>query len=156
MPNPVHGLIGRSLAAATPHPIASAVQFAAVHDDPKTPFGASMNVNTGKMAIAGKSDGYAVGKVPGRNGSPVPTSTASRRGARVGLGEVIHNTIRVRNATAGQPDAHVGSWYDSGTRKVEYDASELVRDKGAALGKAKTRGEKAIFDMRNVREIRVK
>lgn len=129
------------------HPAISALQFVAQH---KATGGASMNVRTGNLLPAGKK-AYVVGGEPDKAGKAIPAATYT---AGLTVGNVVKEHARVA-AASSHPDTMVGSWNDDNGHAV-VDASRAYGSKKRAVATGKARGEDAVWDNKNMAEIRTK
>lgn len=143
--NPAKGLAGRSSGAVNPV-IASAIfshQF-------NTTGGATMNVHTNEVAKPG-SPGYVVG------GHGMPTEYHDTGHAQR-LDTILGHRTRIRQATTADPHAALGYWVDreAPQPKAEVDASSIFRDRRKAVATGRSRGEKAVWDLGKMQEIRLR
>lgn len=143
--NPVAGLASRK---GEIHPVVSAACFGHLAE---TTGGATMNARTGDVAKP-HTPGYIVGGQPDRKGQRVPTEyepTAS-------LDRVLHHRSRVAAGTDA-PHAAVGYWKDTEVPESSYevDSSAIFRDRRVAKSVGRHRGEKAVWDLGEMKDIRL-
>lgn len=148
------------------NPILSAMQFAT---NTQRQGGATQNLLTGRLLkgnrrvkdasgqhveVPGTADpGYVVGGEPDRSGSRIPTRPIPRKAATPI--EAISERQRLIGQT-NSPNASLGWWRDEGkAAPVESDASAIYNDRRHAKKVGTRRGEKAIWDNKNQREIRL-
>ena len=108
------------------------------------------------IAGAGMS---ALAELLARRGIAVSGCDASpgRNEALVALGISVEPLpSRVGRATQNNPEAHLGSWHDTETNHVIYDASQVEKSRPKAVSLGKQRGEDAVWDFKNNSEIRLK
>lgn len=127
--------------------------------------GASMFLHNGKMPDVGNEKLYVVGQEPSqRTHKPVPTVMESP-GAHSKLNPTQFAAHFARlKAEATRPDgtvhpkAMIGSWRNPKDPEagIHIDMSAGYKTKKTALNKGKERGEKAIFDVKHVKDIEVK
>ena len=134
--------------------------------------GASMFLHNGRMPDVGNEKLYVVGKEPSqRTGKSVPTVHEN-----VATGNSVSPVNRVIShkqfaahfarlkAEATRPDgtvhpkAMIGSWIDdkSPVKGVQMDLSAGYKTRKTAVRKGKERGEDAVFDVKHVKDIRLK
>lgn len=130
------------------NPVLSAVIFQSLHSANK---GATMNVHTGEVLTPTKSSGFVVGGEPSAEGSRIPTEETV--GATPSLPVIMANRRRIRGLTAGIEDASMGSWVNT-SKNVEWDASRKYESLPEAMRIARTRNEKAVYDVRRNKEVR--
>jgi hypothetical protein len=140
--------VERLPAGQTRNPILSAVLFS---DLANRTGGATMNVRTGEVAKPG-SPGYIVGGQPDRKGKQVPTEQEQR----ANLPEIMGHRQRVAKST-DNPRAAVGYWRDTEVKDSPYevDSSTIFRDRRAAVSRGKQRGEKSVWDLKRMKDIRL-
>lgn len=148
------------------NPILSAMQFAT---NTQRQGGATQNLGTGRLLkgnirekdaagrhreVPGTADeGFIVSGEPDRSGKRVPTRYIPRKEATPM--EAISERERLKGLT-NSPNASLGWWRDRGrAAPVESDASAVYRDRRKAEKIGRRRGEKAIWDNKNQREIRL-
>jgi len=125
------------------------VQFAHLAE---TTGGATMGVRRHNVAQPG-SKGYIVGGEPDRHGTRVPTEyTHSTH-----LNEILGHATRIREGS-DHPEAALGYWKDAKApaSPFEVDSSALFSDRRQAMAHGVSRGEKAVFDLGNMRDIRLR
>lgn len=140
--------IERLPAGTTRNPVLSAVIFGKTADETG---GATMNVRTGEVAKA-HTPGYIVGGQPDRSGRRVPTSYESKSD----LGQILSHREKIASGTDA-PHAALGYWRDTEVpdSKFEVDSSAIFRDRRTAKVVAKRRGEKSVWDLDKMQDIRV-
>lgn len=149
------------------NPVLSAMQFAT---NTQRQGGATQNLRTGRLLkgnkrtidpdtgqhveVHGTADpGYIVSGEPDRSGSRIPTRYIPRKEATPL--EALHERSRLQEQT-NSPNASLGWWRDKGkAAPVESDASAVYRDRRRATQIGRRRGEKAIWDNKGQREIRL-
>lgn len=125
-------------------PVLSGMQFAHATN---TDGGATQDLRTGRMLQPG-TKGYIVGGEPDSHGQRIPTHY--HEGLMSPLDAIKHRS-RLRQSTQAL-GASLGSWRDNG--KVEIDASR-VTSKKQAVSLGKQRGEKAVWNNKRGREVRL-
>jgi len=148
------------------NPILSAMQFAT---NTQRQGGATQNLQSGRLLkgnkrttddagrhveVPGTADpGYIVSGEPDRSGERIPTRYIPRKEATPI--EAISERQRLRGLTSS-PNASLGWWRDKGkAAPVESDASAVYNDRRIAKQVGRRRGEKAIWDNKAQREIRL-
>lgn len=111
--------------------------------------GATMDVRTGALLRPGKR-AFMVGGEPDQHGNRIPTTYVPTE--HFGVEHVRSTLESIHSATGGRARTSIGSWMDEGN--VELDASARTRRPGEAMRKARSRGEKAIWDNARMREVR--
>lgn len=139
-----------------PHPVLSALQFAAqtneIPTDPEGVQGASLDVKTGRLMQAGKTDAWMVGGHPDAHGNRIAETTIP--GREMTVGQALDHVQRVSRLTRGVP-GHVGagSWYSDQKDHLALDASTPVKDEETAKSLMKHRDEDAIFHLKSYTEV---
>jgi hypothetical protein len=140
--------VERLPAGTTRNPVLSAVIFGKLADETG---GATMNVHTGEVAKP-HSPGYIVGGQPDRRGRRVPTEYEPK----AGLDHILGHRQRI---ASGSDDAHasVGYWRDPDVHDSPYevDASSVFRDRRDAVKTGTQRGEKSVWDLGKMKDIRL-
>lgn len=114
--------------------------------------GATMNLHSGRV-IGDADEGYMVGGEKDRQGNRVPTKYISFRAANPM--KSLEERTRLQGAS-GSPEASLGWWRDAGkSAPVESDLSAVYNDRRRASLIGRRRGEKAIWDNKRQREIRL-
>lgn len=148
------------------NPILSAMQFAT---NTQRQGGATQNLRTGRLLkgnirvkdeigkhveVPNTADpGYIVSGEPDTSGQRIPTRYIPRKEATPIV--AIQERSRLQEAT-NSPEAALGWWRDKGkAAPVESDASAVYRDRRRAKLIGRRRGEKAIWDNKRQREIRL-
>lgn len=148
------------------NPVLSAMQFAT---NTQRQGGATQNLRTGRLLkgnvrvkdpsgqhreVPGTADeGYIVSGEPDRSGKRIPTRYIPRKEATPM--EAISERSRLQRQTSS-PEASLGWWRDQGkAAPVESDASAVYHDRRRAEKIGRRRSEKAIWDNKNQREIRL-
>lgn len=74
-----------------------------------------------------------------------------------GLAKVVDVIIKMQNqGEASRFDGLAfGGWYDRKSGRYHYDATVIVKDRTEALELARVNGQKAIYDLDNLDEIRL-
>jgi hypothetical protein len=67
--------------------------------------------------------------------------------------EIISNYANAHSAALADPSAHIGRWQEPGTSKVYLDVSHNIRNRDEAVKTGIAHNQKAIWDLRNGREI---
>lgn len=99
------------------------------------PFGFTFNVESNSM----QTSGFAVALACTQNSHGV---------------EGLENVISV--VTSGTSGATcVGGWLDQETGLYYYDATVIIEDRAAAIAFGRMQGQIAIFDLNNMKEIRL-
>lgn len=119
--------------------------------------GASINLASGKVAQPGENL-YLVGKEPSqRSGHPVPTAFESTgsKSPNLSAHQFSSHFLRLKGETS-DPKAMMGSWVDTKAKEkgVQIDLSTGHKYKKAAEKKMITRNEDAVWNMKNMRNIR--
>lgn len=113
-----------------------------------------MNAHTGDVAKP-YTPGYIVSREPDRTGKLVPTEHEHDMTAP--LDKVIGHRRRI---AAGSDDSHaaVGYWRDPEVAKSPYevDSSAIFHDRRTAVAKANERGEKSVWDLGRMKDIRLR
>lgn len=110
--------------------------------------GATMDLRSGKLVQPGKR-GYMVGGESDTSGNRIPTRTIPE--AEFGEHHVHAAVQALQALTGGRGRVNLGAWKDNGN--VELDASSRTRRQGEAVRKGRARGEKEIWDNKNMRGI---
>ncbi len=134
-----------------PHPIVHATIFAALTESEG---GATMHARTGEFSVSPGGTGYGVGGVRGtRSHKRIPTwySDPVAGGRGPALNDVLTQWQRVKHMASGLQDANVGSWAQDD--QIEWDASQVIADREQAIAKGRARGEKAIHDYHEGKDI---
>lgn len=133
------------------HPALSAACFSSLAQ--KTG-GATLNVHTGEVAKP-HTPGYIVGGEPDRTGRRVPTEYEDVSG-NASLDRVLHHRSRIAAGTDA-PHASMGYWRDpeAAGSPYEVDASAIFHDRSAAKQAGHRRGEKAVWDLQKMDDIRL-
>lgn len=110
-----------------------------------------MNVRTRDVAIP-HSSGYIVGGQPDRTGARVPTKYEPTSS----IDRVLQNRESIARGT-DDPHAAMGYWRDKTVKDspFEVDSSTNVVDRSAAKTIGKHRGEKAVWDLGKMEDIRL-
>ena len=127
------------------HDNLSAKQFV---DRVKATGGATMNIKSGRLVNPGAKT-YMVGGEPDTSGQRI--STRKIPADEFAEKHVEEAVAILRDKTGGRARVNLGAWQDEGN--VEIDASATTRRRGEAVRKGRSRGEKAIWDNRHMREI---
>jgi len=119
--------------------------------------GATMSLATGKLAQPGDS-AYIVGKEPSkRTGQAVPTAFESAGSSHPSLSakQFASHFNRLKSESSGR-NAAMGSWVDEEAphKGVQLDLSTAYKTKASAEKKMVNRNEDAIWDMKNMKNIR--
>ena len=119
--------------------------------------GASINLQSGKLAQPGDKL-YLVGKEPSqKSGHPVPTEFESQGSAHPTLSakQFASHFLRLKGHTS-DPKAMMGSWVDSKDKEkgVQIDLSTGHKYKKSAEKKMIDRNEDAVWNMKSMRNIR--
>lgn len=128
--------------------------------------GASMFLHNGQMPDVGTDKLHIVGKEPSqRTGKPVPTvaENVGTNNRNLSTKQFASHFSRLK-AEATRPDgtvhpkAMIGSWIDDKApdKGIQIDMSAGYKTRATAVRKGKERGEDAIFDVKNIRDIRLK
>jgi hypothetical protein len=145
--DPVAGLASRQ---GEVHPVVSAACFSALAQ--KTG-GATMFAKTGEVAKP-HSPGYIVGGEPDRAGRRVPTEYEPAD-QNASLDRVLHHRQRIAAGTDAS-HAAVGYWRDPEVHNSPYevDSSAIFHDRRTATSEGKARGEKSVWDLGKMTDIR--
>lgn len=143
--NPAAGLASRE---GEIHPVVSAACFGHYAE---TTGGSTMNVRTGEVTKPGQP-GYIVGGQPDRSGQRVPTEYEPTSS----LDRVLQHRQRVASGT-NAPQAAVGYWRDTEVPDSPYevDSSSVFRDRRVAKVVGHRRGEKSVWDLGKMEDIRL-
>lgn len=93
--------------------------------------------------------GYMVGSARDRMGEPFAEQNYSVDGFTVD--HIRHHAREIRDRFGDNTQVHQGSWVHEG--KVYLDASERMTNQRQAVKTAKSRGEKAIYDLKRGQDI---
>jgi hypothetical protein len=66
---------------------------------------------------------------------------------------IIRDYANAHSEALSDPDAHIGRWQEPGTSKVYLDVAHNILNKGEAIRKGIAHNQKAIWDLKNAREI---
>jgi hypothetical protein len=136
-------------------PVLSAVQFSHSVD---TSDGATMNVTSGEVLSKGKP-GYVVAGTSDIKGNKVPTHEEPHP---MGLDTIMAHRRRIRKLAVSTPeqkkDVALGSWRDPDRKNApnEIDAAGMFTDRREAIRVGRVRGEKAIYDNANEKDIKLR
>lgn len=113
-----------------------------------------MNVRSGEVAQPGKS-GYIVGGQPDAHGERIPTQYQAVSGG-TDLGTVMGHRSRIRAQTTDRATS-VGYWRDPEVHESPYevDASSIFHDRRTAVSVGQRRGEKSVWDLQKMDDIRL-
>jgi hypothetical protein len=109
--------------------------------------GATLDLSKNKVIESG-TEAYMVGGEPNREGVRIPTQVADK----VSPLSAVQMMEHVRAQTRGVEGSSVGSWKNA-EGKYEVDASRAYPSVPSAMSMARTRNEKAIWDMKRMEEI---
>lgn len=108
--------------------------------------GATVDPKTGERYT--KDEGYAVGS----------TQDTAAKASIAGPNRLAHEKaaqqrLDRRHGAELRTGGYVGSWRENG--KIHYDPVQIVEDRDDAISMAKKRNQKAIWDLKNKREISI-
>lgn len=109
--------------------------------------GATMNLKTGQILSPGKK-AYVVGGEKDTSGQRIPTKYVPAEHFNA---DTVSAHMDHLSANTKGKGASIGAWSDNGN--VELDASRTVKRPGEAVRKGAARGEKAVWDNKNMSEI---
>lgn len=120
--------------------------------------GASINLQSGKLAQPGEKLHIVGGETSKRTGERVPTAYENPNGSTLTPRQFSFHFNRLKTETK-DPKAMMGSWVDKSTKKgrakgVQIDLSTGYAQKKRAEDKMIERDEDAIWNMKSMRNVR--
>jgi hypothetical protein len=109
--------------------------------------GATMNLRSGRLVDPGVGV-YMVGGQTGKSGARIPTQKIPLNDFNEQYAQKVAQSLRSQKGGRG---GNMGAWADEGN--VEMDSSGITRRKTKALRNGQRRGEKEIWDNKNMRGI---